>query len=222
MNRYISIPPSPADLERKENRMANLWNRGKKEDEPLIPRLSSAPPSPSELSREGIPMSTLPSRAAEPVHHATDAYRTGGSATIGKSVVIKGQIYSREDLVIDGEVEGSVEAIEHRVVVGPNGKVNAGVKAREIMVQGSIKGDVEAGDKIDIRREAKLVGNIKTQRIVIEDGAYFKGSVDIQRGEPAKAPAPAPAGSPIPRPQTMAAPVSPLPQQGLPVDPAKR
>jgi cytoskeletal protein CcmA (bactofilin family) len=167
-------------------------------------------------------MSTLPTRAAEPVHHATDTYRTTGSATIGKSVVIKGQIYSREDLVIDGEVEGSVEAIEHRVVVGPNGKVNAGVKAREIMVQGSIKGDVEAGDKIDIRREAKLVGNIKTQRIVIEDGAYFKGSVDIQRADAAKAPAPAAA----PRPQAMAmGSGSGSPTSGssaIPVDPAKR
>ena len=112
--------------------MANLWNRGKKEDEPLVPRQSPAPLSPSELSREGIPMSTLPSRIPEPAHHAPagDANRAG-SATIGKSVVIKGQIFSREDLVIDGEVEGSVEAVEHRVVVGPNGKVNAGVKARD-------------------------------------------------------------------------------------------
>ena len=165
-------------------------------------------------------MSTLPSRIPEPAHHAPagDANRAG-SATIGKSVVIKGQIFSREDLVIDGEVEGSVEAVEHRVVVGPNGKVNAGVKAREIMVQGSIKGDVEAGDKIDIRREAKLVGNIKTQRIVIEDGAYFKGSVDIQRADAAKAVAPV-----APRPQTMAAAPgtsAPAPQ-GIPNDPAKR
>ena len=200
--------------------MANLWNRGKKEDEPLIPRQSSAPPSPAELSREGIPMSTMSSRIPEPVHASTDTYRAAaGSATIGKSVVIKGQIYSREDLVIDGEVEGSVEAIEHRVVVGPNGKVNAGVKAREIMVQGSIKGDVEAGDKIDIRREAKLVGNIKTQRIVIEDGAYFKGSVDIQRVDATKAPAPA---APPPRPQTMAAPAG-ASATGMPaIDPAKR
>ena len=167
-------------------------------------------------------MSTLPNRVVPEPAHTTDVYRTGaGSATIGKSVVIKGQIYSREDLVIDGEIEGSVEAIEHRVVIGPNGKVNAGVKAREIMVQGQIRGDVEAGDKIDIRREAKLVGNIKTQRIVIEDGAYFKGSVDIQRGETPKAPAPAAAA---PRPQAAAAATGgngPTPT-AVPVDPAKR
>ena len=166
-------------------------------------------------------MSTLPTRVPEPAH-TTDAYRTGaGSATIGKSVVIKGQIYSREDLVIDGEIEGSVEAIEHRVVIGPNGKVNAGVKAREIMVQGSIRGDVEAGDKIDIRREAKLVGNIKTQRIVIEDGAYFKGSVDIQRADAAKAPAPAAAAAPRPQAASVGGGNGPT-ATGLPVDPAKR
>ncbi|HYP13568.1 MAG TPA: polymer-forming cytoskeletal protein [Bryobacteraceae bacterium] len=109
---------------------------------------------------------------------------TGGSATIGKAVMVKGQIFSREDLVIDGEIEGTVEAHDHRVTVGPNGKVQAGVKAREIVVLGSIHGNVEAADKIDIRKDAKLVGDIKTARIVIEDGAYFKGSIDITKSEP--------------------------------------
>jgi cytoskeletal protein CcmA (bactofilin family) len=114
-----------------------------------------------------------------------------GSATIGKAVMIKGQIFSREDLVIDGEVEGTVEAQEHRVTVGPNGKVQASVKAREIVVLGSIHGNVEATDKIDIRKDARLVGDIKTARIVIEDGAYFKGSIDIiKTGEVKKKEAP--------------------------------
>jgi cytoskeletal protein CcmA (bactofilin family) len=130
-----------------------------------------------------------------------------GSATIGKAVMVKGQIFSREDLVIDGEVEGTVEAHDHRVTVGPNGKVQAGVKAREIVVLGSIQGNVEAADKIDIRKDARLVGDIKTSRIVIEDGAYFKGSIDIikesgkqaarpAQSQPASAPAPAPAPTP--------------------------
>ena len=113
-----------------------------------------------------------------------DSAPGGGSATIGKAVMVKGQIFSREDLVIDGEVEGTVEAHEHRVTVGPNGKVHAGVKAREIVVLGTIHGNVEATDKIDIRKDAKLVGDIKTSRIVIEDGAYFKGSIDITKAEP--------------------------------------
>jgi len=109
---------------------------------------------------------------------------------IGKSVMIKGQIFSREDLTIDGEIDGSVELQEHRLTVGPHGKLQAGVKAREIIVLGAIHGNVDASDKIDIRKDAKLVGDIKTARIVIEDGAYFKGSIDIVRPESAKPAAP--------------------------------
>jgi cytoskeletal protein CcmA (bactofilin family) len=136
-------------------------------------------------------MSTLPARNPE--------FESGRTASIGKSVNIKGQLYSREDLYIDGEVEGSIEMQEHRLTVGPNGKVSAGVKAREIVVLGTIHGNVEVGDKIEIRKEAKLVGDIKTLRIVIEDGAYFKGSIDIIR--PVEAPKP----QPVPRPAATAA-----------------
>jgi cytoskeletal protein CcmA (bactofilin family) len=74
-----------------------------------------------------------------------------------------------------------VELQEHRLTVGPNGKVMATVKAREICVIGTVTGNVEASDKIDIRKDAKLVGDIRTARIVIEDGAYFKGNIDIIR-----------------------------------------
>jgi cytoskeletal protein CcmA (bactofilin family) len=109
-----------------------------------------------------------------------------GSATLGKNVTVKGQIFSREDLTIDGEVEGTVECHEHRLTIGPNGRVHAGLKAREIVIYGSIQGNVEATDKIDIKKEAKLVGDIKTSRIVIEDGAYFKGSIDISKPNAAK------------------------------------
>ena len=106
--------------------------------------------------------------------------------------MVKGQIISREDLTIDGEVEGTVELQENRLTVGPNGRVQATVKAREIVVLGTIHGNVEATEKIDIRKEAKLVGDIKTSRIVIEDGAYFKGSIDITKPEVVKAPPPKP------------------------------
>lgn len=109
-----------------------------------------------------------------------------GAASIGKSVTIKGQIFSREDLVVDGEVEGAIELNDHRLTVGPNGRVRAGVKAREIVVLGSIDGNVDALDKIDIRKDAKLIGDIKTARIVIEDGAYFKGSIDIVKADQPK------------------------------------
>src|SRR6202142_3441677 len=156
---------------------------GNKRKEKEYPRKSPAPPpAPASQIKENAPMSTNPA----PSHHAPDSR---GPAVIGKSVMIKGQIFSREDLTIDGEIDGSVELHEHRLTVGPNGKLQAGVKAREVVVLGTIHGNVEASDKIDIRKDAKLVGDIKTARIVIEDGAYFKGSIDIARPEAAKPPA---------------------------------
>jgi cytoskeletal protein CcmA (bactofilin family) len=166
-----------------------MWNRRKEEE--FVPKSLSVPPTSSELAKEGIPMSTLPGRANEPQIESR-----GHSAVLGKSVIVKGQIFSREDLTIDGEVEGTVECQEHRLTVGPNGKVKASVKAREVVVLGTIHGDVETSDKIDIRKDAKLVGDIKTARIGIEDGAYFKGNIDIMRPDsrPAAVP-PKPAAS---------------------------
>jgi cytoskeletal protein CcmA (bactofilin family) len=146
-------------------------------------------------------MQSAPIRTPEPAHESSR-----GVAVLGKSVMVKGQIYSREDLTIDGEVEGTVELSEHRLTVGPNGRVQASIKAREIVVLGAVHGNVEATDKIDIRKDAKLIGDIKTARIVIEDGAYFKGSIDIVRADAAKAaekrppqPAPSPVQSPLPQ-----------------------
>jgi len=115
-----------------------------------------------------------------------DSDARGSAATIGKAVKINGQIHSKEDLLVDGHVEGTLEAPEHKITVGPNGTVHATIKAREVVVVGSIQGNVEATDRIEIRKEAKLLGDIRTARIVIEDGAYFKGSIDIVKPEPAK------------------------------------
>ena len=157
-----------------------MWNK-RKEDE--YPPKSAATPAQANVQREThAPMSTAPASS----YNTLDK----GTAVIGKSVMIKGQILSREDLTVDGEVEGSIELQENRLTIGPHGKVHAGVKAREIVVLGTINGNVEATEKIDIRKDAKLVGDIKTSRIVIEDGAYFKGSIDIIRPEPKAAPAP--------------------------------
>jgi len=111
----------------------------------------------------------------------------GNSASIGKAVKIIGQIFSKEDLYVDGDLEGTVEALEHKLTIGPNGTVHAGVKAREVVALGTIQGNVEATERIEIRKDAKLVGDIRTARIIIEDGAYFKGSIDIVKPEPGKA-----------------------------------
>ena len=139
-------------------------------------------------------MSSTPVRTFEPESR-------GGAATIGKSVKVVGQIFSKEDLYVDGPVEGTVEALENKLTIGPHGTVHAAIKAREVLVLGTIQGNVEATERIEIRKDAKLMGDIRTARIVIEDGAYFKGSIDIIRPEPAKvvpkppAPAPAPAAA---------------------------
>jgi cytoskeletal protein CcmA (bactofilin family) len=109
-----------------------------------------------------------------------------GQATIGKAVRIVGQIYSKEDLFVDGDLEGTVEALEHKLTIGPNGTVHAAIKAREVVVLGTIQGNVEATERIEIRKDARLTGDIKTARIIIEDGAYFKGSIDIVKPEPPK------------------------------------
>src|SRR6516165_7060555 len=160
-----------------------MWNKRRNEEPPRPYTPPSpgvqVPVAPIAPIKEATPVSSIPVGKVDPD-------RSGGSATIGKSVKIVGQIYSKEDLYVDGDVEGTVEALEHRLTIGPNGTVHASVKAREVAVLGNIQGNVEATDKIEIRKDAKLVGDIRTARIIIEDGAYFKGSIDIVKPEPAK------------------------------------
>ena len=139
-----------------------------------------------------------------------DADARSGMASIGKAVKIVGQIFSKEDLYVDGDLEGTVELLEHKLTVGPNGNIHAGVKAREVVALGTIQGNVEAADKIEIRKDARLVGDIRTARIIIEDGAYFKGSIDIIKPEPrpaAKPPQPAAPAATPPAPVVAAAEV---------------
>jgi cytoskeletal protein CcmA (bactofilin family) len=100
-------------------------------------------------------------------------------AVLGKNVVIQGQIRSREDLTIEGEVDGTIEMLEHRLTIATGGKVRADVKAREIEVLGSIHGKVEAVEKVYIRKSAQLIGDIHSAGIIIEDGGYIKGSIEL-------------------------------------------
>jgi cytoskeletal protein CcmA (bactofilin family) len=109
-----------------------------------------------------------------------------GGASIGKTVKVVGQIYSKEDLFVDGELEGTVEAIAQKLTIGVNGAVHGSVKAHNVVVLGKLEGNVEAADRIEIGKDAKVVGDIRIARIHIEDGAYFKGSIDIVKPEPLK------------------------------------
>ncbi len=102
-------------------------------------------------------------------------------ATIGKSLVIKGEVTGSESLYIDGRVEGSINLSGNRVTIGRNGIVNANINAREIVVIGKVRGNLMASDRVDIRGEGSLTGDVVAQRISIEDGAFFKGGIDIQK-----------------------------------------
>ena len=110
-----------------------------------------------------------------------DAAKTAEVALIGKSVVIKGELSGSEDLYIDGQVEGSIELQGNSLTVGPNGQVKANVNAKGVIVQGKLEGNIRATDRAELRKSAIAVGDISTQRLAIEDGAYFKGRVDIQQ-----------------------------------------
>lgn len=102
-------------------------------------------------------------------------------AHIGKSVVVRGELSGSEDLYLDGQVEGSIELHDHHLTIGPHGRVKASVNAREVVVHGELNGNVHGTERVELKKNAVLTGDIVTQRIVIEDGAIFKGSLDTQR-----------------------------------------
>jgi cytoskeletal protein CcmA (bactofilin family) len=145
------------------------------------------PPSPnvptSEPPRPATPVSSaMP--ASEPTPAAAPRNATVNNqeqATIGKSLVIKGEVTGSESLYIDGRVEGSINLPGNRVTIGRNGVVSANINAREVVVMGKVKGNLVAQDRVDIRNEGSLTGDVVAQRISIEDGAYFKGGIDIRK-----------------------------------------
>lgn len=101
-------------------------------------------------------------------------------ATIGRSLVIKGEISGAESLFIDGRVEGTINIPENRVTIGRNGTVAADVNAKEVVIMGKVQGNIICGDRLDIRSEGSVTGDVVVQRISVEDGAILKGSVQVQ------------------------------------------
>lgn len=107
-------------------------------------------------------------------------------AHIGKSVLIKGELSGSEDLYLDGEVEGNVDLKQHSLTVGPHGRVRANIRAREVIVHGKVDGNISGDEKVELKKSAVLTGDIVTQRIMIEDGAFFKGAIDLQKEKEGK------------------------------------
>ena len=133
------------------------------------PTRPAAPPASSYEPPVRTPSASAPTVAA------------GDQATIGKSLVVKGEVTGSESLYIDGKVEGAINLPGNRVTVGRNGQVSANITAREIVVLGKVRGNVTASDRVDIRSEGALTGDVTAQRISIEDGAFFKGGIDIKK-----------------------------------------
>jgi cytoskeletal protein CcmA (bactofilin family) len=153
---------------------------------PSQPEPQSPPPAPPEPVR--------PAPAAAPVESANrPGAAASDQASISKGLFIKGEITGSESLFIDGKVEGSINLNGNRVTVGRNGQVAASITAREVVVLGKVRGNVTATDRVDIRAEGALTGDVAAARISIEDGAFFKGGIDIRKPDQKPAAAPAPA-----------------------------
>ena len=134
---------------------------------------------------------------AEPVRTSESARGLEkGPVNIGKSVVIKGELTGSEDLTIEGHVEGKIELRQNVLTIGPNGKIKAQVFAKSVIVLGEVTGNVTASDKVDIRDNGSVDGDIISPRVAIAEGAHFRGSVDMQRKGAAPQPAPAKAAQP--------------------------
>ncbi|MDR3792698.1 MAG: polymer-forming cytoskeletal protein [Terracidiphilus sp.] len=144
------------------------------------------PSQPSSISHAPTQEPVRPAPPAAPAFESARSAAVippGDQATIGKGLYIKGEISGTESLYIDGKVEGSINLPGNRVTIGRNGQVAASINAREIVVLGKIRGNVSASDRVDIRAEGSLAGDVAAARISIEDGAYFKGGIDIRKPE---------------------------------------
>jgi cytoskeletal protein CcmA (bactofilin family) len=159
-----------------------MW--GNKKPEPPKPAVELPPPAvltptPSrpvvtEFKQEVTPMTN----EMRPVTPAS----TSG-ARLGPSLHVKGEINGNEDLHVDGSVEGLISLEDRKLTVGASAKVSADIVAREIVVFGTVKGNLRARDRIEIKKDGSVIGDLTTARIMIEDGAYFKGSIEIERGD---------------------------------------
>ena len=145
-----------------------MWNS----DQAVLPD-SNEPPAPAQPSSA--------TSVRRPVVGAATARDGQAVVSIGRSIVMKGELSGSEDLAVEGTVEGTIELRDNVLTIGPNGRVNAQVFAKTVIVWGIVNGNITASERIDIREEGSVDGNIVSPRVAIADGAHFRGSVDIQK-----------------------------------------
>lgn len=150
------------------------WSIAHQEQHPL-------PASPANAKLENHMMEITP--------RATDQLASNEHPTqLGRSVILRGDLSGKEDLLIEGQFDGTINLPEHCVTVGAHGQIKAEIHARQVVILGSVTGNVAAREKIEIRKTGQVVGDLVAATIAIEDGAYFKGSIDILREQSQEAP----------------------------------
>ena len=162
-----------------------MWKR----DEAVRPASGQPVPQPSQ---------TISTPAPRPDAGHTRTMES--NVNIGKSVVIKGELNGSEDLTIEGQVEGTIQLKEHVLTIGANGKIKAQVFAKSVIVLGEVTGNVTASDKVEIRDNGAVDGDIVSPRVAIAETAHFRGSVDMQRKGTAAGAAPKAASAPVAAP----------------------
>lgn len=153
-----------------------MWKPRPEDNKPMSmnPTQPAQPaPPPAAVAAPSIPAPHKETPKASDPHRADVGH-------IGKSVQIKGELTGSEDLYLDGSIEGTIDLRDHSLIIGPNGKIKAGISARDLVVHGRIEGNVTATGRVELRKSCTLIGDVSTQRIVIEDGAFFKGAIDIK------------------------------------------
>lgn len=184
-----------------------MWKR----DDAVKPPPGAAPAGNVQNTHTNQHANTAP---AEPVR-GSDTHRgmEKGPVNIGKSVVIKGELTGSEDLTIEGHVEGKIELRQNVLTIGPNGRIKAHVFAKAVVILGEVTGNVTATEKVDLRDNGSVDGDIAAPRVAIAEGAHFRGSIDMQRAgaKPGEAPKTGDAGNKpaTPTPPAAAAPPSP-------------
>ncbi len=161
-----------------------MWGSNEKKPEPFArpgePAKSTVPEKPAATASKTQPPNwEAKSMANEPMYPSTPS--SGAAARLGASLHLKGEITGNEDLNVDGSVEGLIQLEDRKLTVGASAKVTADIIAREVVVYGNVKGNLRARDRIEIKKDGSVVGDLTTARIMIEDGAYFKGSIEIDK-----------------------------------------
>jgi cytoskeletal protein CcmA (bactofilin family) len=167
-----------------------MWKARPEDNNPM----STNQPQASSASSNAAASATTPTFNAPPKDSKANTTFTDRADVghIGKSVVIRGELTGNEDLYLDGEIEGNIDLRDHKLVIGPNGKIKATITARDSGLHGRVEGNLSATERVELKKSCTLTGDVSTARIVIEDGAFFRGAIDIKedrepRVEPRKA-----------------------------------